>query len=545
MKKLLLTTLLSSLLLIACGGDQTKKGPLPDDGASKSAQSKEGVVFHRGNGSEPGTLDPHRSEGTAAAEILRDIYEGLTTEDIDSNVVPGMAERWNISEDGKTYTFYLRENARWSNGDPVVAEDFVVGLRRTVDPATISSYAQILDMIVNAKDIREGNKQKEELSVKALSDKVLEIKLNAPTPYFLGLLNHSSTYPIHRPSWKEHGDQFIKPGNSVTNGAYKLDEWVVASHMKLKRNPLYYDNDNVQIDTVYVYPTEDLSAELKRFRAGELDFTNEIPNNQFRFVTENLPDEFHVAPYLSTYFYIFDTTQPPFDDVRLRQALSMAIDRETIVKKVTSVGEIAAYSFVPPAVNNYNSVQYEWADWSREKQIEEARRLYAEAGYSRDNPLVTEIRYNTSENHKKIAVAISAMWKQVLGADVKLLNEEWKVFLQSRKDKNKWDIVRYGWVGDYNDPFTFTEIMHSTHGQNDSGFNNPEYDAKIEAASIEGDIAKRAEILSEGEKVMLNDYPIMPIYFYVSKHLVQTHVKGFKPTVMNHNYSRHYRIERE
>ncbi len=545
MKKLLFTTLLAVGLLAACGGEQTKTGPLSDGPGSKSAQSDEGVVFHRGNGSEPDTMDPHLSEGTSSSEVLRDLYEGLTTEDIDANVVPGMAERWDISEDGKTYTFYLRDNAKWSNGDPVVAKDFVVGMRRTVDPATISSYAQILDMIVNAAQIRTGELPKEELGVKALSDKVLEISLNAPTPYFLGLLNHSSTYPIHRASWQQHGKQFTKPGNMISNGAYQLKEWVVASHIKLVRNPHYYDNDNVQIDTVYVYPTEDISGEMKRYRAGELDFTDNIPNNQFRFINENLKDEFYVDPYLSTYYYVFDTTQAPFNDARLRQALSMAIDRETIVGKVTGVGEIAAFGFVPPPVNNYQAYKYPWANWPREKQIEEARRLYAEAGYSKDKPLVTEIRYNTSENHKKIAVAISAMWKQVLGADIKLLNEEWKVFLQTRKNKDAWDIVRYGWVGDYNDAFTYAEIMHSTHGQNDSGFNNPEYDRLIEAAATEGDLEKRAALLAEAEEVMLNDYPIMPIYFYVTKHLVKPHVKGFKSTILDHNYSRHYRIERE
>jgi len=416
-------------------------------------------------------------------------------------------------------------------------------LQRTIDPNTASSYAQILDMIVNASDIRQNKRAKEELGVKALSDKVLEVRLNAPTPYFLGLLNHSSTYPIHRASWQQYGDKFTKPGNLISNGAYFLKESIVASHIKLVRNTQYYDNANVQIDTVYHYPTEDRAAELKRFRAGELDFTDEIPNSQYRFIKENLDDKFHPAPYLSTYYYVFDTTQAPMDNKLLRQALSMAIDRETLVSKITGVGEVAAFGFVPPPVKNYDAYQYEWVNWPRAKQIAEAQRLYKEAGYSAENPLVTEIRYNTSENHKKMAVAIASMWKQVLGAEIKLLNEEWKVFLQSRKNKDLWDVVRYGWVGDYNDAFTYAEIMHSTHGQNDSGYNNSQYDALVEAAAIEGDLVKRAGMLAEAEKIMLNDYPIMPIYFYVSKHLVQSRVKGFKPTIMDHNYSRHYRIE--
>ena len=544
MKKLILSLSLS-LLLFACGGESSTTQPSNDMQAKPTdANGPEGVVFHRGNGAEPDTLDPHRSEETSAAEVLRDLYEGLTTENIDSEIVPGQAERWEKSEDGKTYTFYLRENAKWSNGDPVVAEDFAVGMRRTVDPATFSSYAQILDMIVNASEIRQGKMPVEKLGIKALSDKVLEIQLNAPTPYFIGLLNHSSTYPIHRASWEKYGAEFTKAGNTVSNGAYQFSEWVVASHIKLIRNSNYYDNANVQIDTVYYYPTEDISAELKRYRADELDFTANIPNNQFRFINENLKDEFYVDPYLSTYYYVFDNTQAPFNDVRLRKALSMAIDRKILVEKVSGIGEIAAYGFVPPTISNYKAYKYEWSDWSREKQIAEARRLYKEAGYSEDKPLVTEIRYNTSENHKKMAVAISAMWKQVLGADIKLLNEEWKVFLQNRKNKDLWDIVRYGWVGDYNDAFTYAEIMHSTHGQNDSGYNNPEYDRLVEAAAVEGDLQKRVQLLADAEKVMLEDYPLMPIYFYVTKHLVKPHVKGFKSTIMDHNYSRHYRIEK-
>lgn len=532
------------MFMFSCGGGNTDNASDSKMSAKKDGASIDGIVFHRGNGAEPDTLDPHRSEETSASEVLRDLYEGLSTENVDSEIVPGQAERWDISEDGKTYTFYIDKNANWSNGDPVVAQDFVAGLRRTVDPKTISTYAQILDMIVNAPDIRKGILPVEELGVKAISDKVLEVKLNAPTPYFIGLLNHSSTYPIHRASLIEHGDKFTKAGNLISNGAFRLKEWVVASHIKLVRNTHYRDNSNVQIDTVYHYPTEDRAAEIKRYRAGELDFTDEIPNHQFKFINENMGEELKIAPYLSTYYYVFDNTQEPFNDVRLRKALSLAIDRKILVEKVTQVGEMAAYGFVPPPINNYKAYKYEWAEWSREKQLEEARRLYAEAGYSNENPLVTEIRYNTNENHKKLAVAIAAMWKQELGAEITLLNEEWKVFLQSRKNKDLWDIVRYGWVGDYNDAFTYAEIMHSTHGQNDSGYNNPEYDRLVEAAAIEGDADKRAQLLADAEKIMLDDYPIMPIYFYVTKHLVKPYVKGFKPTIMDHNYSRHYRIER-
>ena len=513
-------------------------------GEPRSARSDDGVVFHRGNGAEPDTLDPHRSEESAAAEILRDLYEGLTTELVDSTVVPGVAESWTISDDGLVYTFRLRDNARWSNGDPVVAEDFVAGMRRSVDPATGSSYAQMLWPIANARAITEGQLPVTELAVVALEDRVLEIRLAKPAPYFLGMLTHSATYPIHRATLAEHGGRFARAGIKVSNGAYRLDEWVIQSHVRLRRNPYYHDVDNVQIDTVYFHNTEDVSSEFNRYRAGELDFTLQIPNNQYRWIRENLADELRVAPYLSTYFYQLNITRPPFDDVRVRKALSMAIDREIITQRVTGVGERPAYAFVAEGVANYTPVRYEWADWPMERRREEAQRLLAEAGFGPDNPLRIEILYNTSENHRRLAVAVASMWQETLGVEASPFNQEWKVMLQTRRDLEAWQVMRYGWIGDYNDPFTFLEIKQSGHGQNTVNWSNEAYDALLARAGQERDLAARAELLAQAERVMLEDYPLIPLYFYVTKHLVKPHVIGYQPNIMDRNYSRHYRIER-
>jgi len=504
---------------------------------------EDGLVLRKGNGGEPDSLDPQRSEETSAADILRDLYEGLIAEAPDGSPVPGVAQRWELSEDGRVYTFYLRADARWSNGDPVVAEDFVAGMRRAVDPATGSAYGQLLQAIEGALDVVAGRQPPEVLGVRALSDRVLEIRLIDPTPYFLEVLNHSTAYPVHRQSLAEFGDRFSRPGNQVSNGAFMLDDWVVQSHVKLRKNPYYWDADSVALDTVYYLHVEEPSAELKRYRAGELDYTLTLPNNQFDWIKENLPDDLVLGPYGSVYYYQFSLDNAPFDDPRLRQALTMAIDREIIVDKVTGVGEIAAYNFVPVAVSGYQPAQFPWRDWPAEKRLAEARRLYAEAGFSEANPLRVELFYNTSENHKKIALAISAMWKQALGVRARPTNLEFKVLLQQRLDGSRWQVMRMGWVGDYNDANTFLEIFHSTHGQNDPGFVNPEYDRLLAEAGQTLDPAHRLALLRAAERLLLSEYPVVPVYFSVVKRLVKPWVLGYQTNGLDHNYSKFLTID--
>jgi len=500
-------------------------------------------VLRRGNGAEPQTLDPHKAEGIPSSRILRGLFEGLTAEAPNGDIVPGVAETWELGDDGTVYTFRLRRNAKWSNGDPVTAQDFVFGLRRSVDPATGSKYSQILAPIRNAQDVITGAKPPEALGVEALDDHTLRITLNAPTPYFLGLLNHSSTYPVHAESVRRFGERFSRPGNLVSNGAYVLKEWVVQAQIEVVRNPQYWDDANTTIDRVIYFPIENQSTELKRYRAGELDWTDELPNDQFQWVKENMGEAMTIAPWIGTYYYGFNLTRPPFkDNPKLRRALSMAIDREILTEKVTQFGEIPAYGWVPPGISHYESCTLDYASWPREKRLAEARRLYQEAGYSKSNPLVTEIRYNTQENHKKIAIAVAAMWKQNLGVQASLLNEEWKVFLENRKQKQVTQVFRAGWIGDYNDPYTFAELMLSNHGLNDSAYRNPDYDALLEQASRTVDEAPRMKLLHEAECTMLNDHPVAPIYFYVTKRLVRPTVGGYENNIMDHHYSKHFYI---
>ncbi len=510
---------------------------------NSASASGAGQVLHRGNGAEVQTLDPHKAEGVPAANVLRDLYEGLVSEAPDGRLVPGTADRWEISEDGRSYRFHIREGARWSNGEPVTAQDFVYGLRRSVDPATGSKYAQVLAPILNAEAVIAGRKPVEALGVRALGERELEITLKAPTPYFLGLLTHSSTYPVHRASVEKHGERFSRPGRLVSNGAYRLVEWVVQSHIKLERNPYYWKDAATHIDTVYYHPIENASNELKRYRAGELDLTEGIPLQQFRWIRQHLGEELRVAPYLGTYYYGFNLTQPPFrDKPGLRRALSLAIDRELLTAKITAMGEKPLYSWVPEGIPGYRPVELDYAHWPQSRRNAEARRLYAEAGYSRDEPLTVELRYNTSENHRKVAIVIAAMWKQVLGVRVRLINEEWKVFLQNRKQKRITQVFRAGWIGDYNDPYTFLEILHSRNGLNDSGYVNPDYDTLLDRASVEQDPEKRFELLRQAEAIALADHPVIPLFGYVSKHLVKPWVEGWQDNVLDHHYTKDLRI---
>jgi len=500
-------------------------------------------ILRKSNGAEPQTLDPHKAEGVPAGNILRDLYEGLTIEAPNGDVIPGVAESWILAEDGITYTFKLRKDARWSNSDSLTAEDFVYSFRRAVNPATLSRMAGMLYPIRNAEKISNGELEPDTLGVTALSSDVLQIVLEAPTPYFLSVLNHSMAYPVYRDSVEEHGDQFTRPGNAITNGAYKIKDWVVQSHVALERNEQYWDNANTRIDGVEYHAIENPDTVVKRYRAGELDMTQEAPYRQIGWILENVPDEYHVAPYLGAYYYGFNVLQVPFkDQPKLRRALALAVDRDIITQKLTRSGEVPAYSWVPPVLG-YEQQLPEWADWTQEERNAEAKRLFAEAGFGKDNPLTVEILYNTQQNHKQLAIAIGSMWKETLGVNTTLRNQEWKVFLQTRFDKIDTQIFRSGWIGDYNDAYTFLQLMETGNGQNDSGYSNPEVDALLKQARGETDLEQRAELMQAAERLILQDMPFVPIYFYVSKHLIKPYVQGFVPNIMDHVYTKDLWLE--
>jgi oligopeptide transport system substrate-binding protein len=533
-------------LLAACSGPAEQEAlPIPTSltvGGSTGQELAAQQILHKGGGTEAETLDPHRAEGVSTSDILRDLFEGLTTEAPDGRIIPGAAESWTISDDGRVYTFRLRENARWSNGDQLTAADFEFGLKRSADPATLSEYSAILYPLKNAEAVVNGRSPPGELGVRALDERTLQLTLHSPTPYLLGLLTHSSTYPVHRPSVKQFGKLFARPGNLVGNGAYYLKEWKVQSHVRLLRNSHFHDNADTRIEEVWYYPVENADSELKRYRANEFDWTFTLPERQIPWLRKNLPKELVITPYLGSYVYGFNMTQPPFQgNLPLRKALAMALDREILTSRIANAGQIPSFGWVPP-VTGYRNQQVTWAAWTQAEREAEARRQYALAGYSADKPLKVQLLHNTEINHRRLAVAMAAMWREVLGVQTEILNQEWQVFLQTRRTRIDTQVFRYGWIGDYDDPYTFAEILESKHGLNDMSYDNPRYDALLAQASREADPAARMALLEEAERLMLEDLPVLPIYYYVTKRVVKPWVTGWQSNIMDHHHTRYFRI---
>lgn len=496
-------------------------------------------ILHRGNGEEPQTLDPHLGEGVPTTNIVIDLFEGLTTTTSDGRIVPGAANRWDISRDGLTYTFYLDPNGRWSNGEPVTAEDFVWSWQRVVAPTTAATYARMLVPVLNAEAILAGEMAPSELGVSALNELTFQVKLSHPTPYFLGLLTHPTTFAVYRPSVEEFGSGHVRPGRLVSNGAYQLSDWQVRSKIELIKNPHYRLADQTIIEKVVFYPFEDENTEFTRFRSGDLNWTYQVPSSQFRWLSENLAEALSVSPWFGTYFFSFNLTRPPFaDNLALRQALSLAIDREILTERVTQFGEMPTFGLVPPGLPDYVSPEIEYAEMTQAEREALARELYLRAGYSESQPLTVELRYNTSENHRKIAVAVAAMWKQVLGVRTRLINEEFRVFLTNRAQKRVTEVFRAGWIGDYQDAFTFLEMFHSEHGRNDPGYNNPIYDDLLERAAAERIDARRRNLMAEAERILLADQVILPVFVYVSKRLADPTLKGWENNVMDRHPTR-------
>lgn len=500
------------------------------------------TVLRRGNGAEPATLDPQRATGITEANVINDLFEGLVTLGPTGAILPGVAQSWEVSPDGRLHTFHLRPQARWSNGEPVTAGDFLYSLRRAVDPATASDYAPVLAPILHAEDIIAGRRPPADLGVAAPDAATLTLALKAPTPYLLGLLAHTIAFPVHRATVEAFGEAWTRPGNAVTNGAYAIAEWTPQARLVVVRNPHFHDAGNVRIDRVIYHPTEDVPAELKRYRAGELDVTFQVPVDQIKWVTDNLPDQFWNKPYLGTYYYVFNLTRAPFRENRkLRRALSLAVDREILVHKVTRAGELPAYGWVPPGLTGYAPQGADFRTLTQAQRAEEARRLFAEAGYGPGKPLAIELLYNTSENHKKIAVAVAALWQQTLGKEnitVTLTNKEWKVYLESRHRRD-YQIARAAWIGDYDDPSNFLDLfLSAAGGRNESGYDNPRFDQLLIQAATTADPAARMGLLEEAEQVLIDDMPIIPLYHYATKYLVNPKVKGWAFNIRDIHLSR-------
>jgi ABC-type oligopeptide transport system substrate-binding subunit len=503
------------------------------------------MVYHRGAAGDPETLDPQKTSTVVESDVLNELYEGLVTLDAKGEIVPGVAESWTVSPDGLVYTFKLRD-AAWSNGDPVKASDFVFTFRRLMNPETGAKYANILYTLKGAEAANKGQGKLEDLGVKAIDDKTLEIALAAPAPFFIAQLAHQTGLPVHPGSVEKFGKDFIKPENMVVNGPFMLKSFTPNDRIVLVKNPKFRQASEVKIDTQVIYSLEDRAAALRRFQAGELHTYTDVPTDQMKFVRETLKDQFKTAPYLGTYYFVFNTKKKPFDDARVRTALSMAVDREFLAEQIWGGTMIPAYAFVPPGVANYPGATptFDWKDLSPIDREEKAKALLKEAGFGPGgNKLTVEIRYNTSENHKNTSVALADMWKG-LGVETKFVNTDLKTHYAFLRDKGDFDIARAGWIADYSDPQNFLFLAQSDNkGLNYASYENKAYDDLMVKAGKETDLAKRAEIMKAAEKVFLADEPFLPLMFYGSKNLVSPKVKGWFSNTLDRHFARYLSIE--
>jgi oligopeptide transport system substrate-binding protein len=493
-------------------------------------------VYNRGANGDPASLDPHKTSTVEEANILRDMFTGLVAQDADANLIPGAAESWTVSDNGLVYTFKLRDHT-WSDGTPVTADDFLFSLRRVVDPATASEYAYMLAPIVKAEDITAGKAKPEELGVKVIDPKTLEITLNGPTPYFLEMLAHQATYGVSKANVEKFGNDFVKPGNLVSNGAFTLAEFVPNDHIKLVKNPKFFDAANVKLDVVNYIPAEDRAAAMKRYEAGELDSNNDFPTEQLGDLKTKFGDQLQTGPQLATYYYVFKTKKDPWTNTKLRHAISMVIDRDYLAEKVWQNAMIPAYGMVPAGVAGYTPKTASYAGMSQLDREDEAKKIFAELGITAEKPLKMELRYNTSENHKNTAVAVQDMLK-AFNIEVTLTNTDGKTHYEFLEQKGDFDVARAGWVADYKDPGTFLDLGKSTAGNNYGEYTNAAYDDLLAKAAVEADPAKRMALLSDAEGILMQDLGIMPLLFYANHNIVSPKLKGFNDNVMDVHPSR-------
>ncbi|WP_170588767.1 peptide ABC transporter substrate-binding protein [Ruegeria arenilitoris] len=485
---------------------------------------------------EHSSVDPQVVEDVSGAEIVRDLFEGLMNQDEDGNLVPGVATGYTTNETKDVYTFTLRDNAKWSNGDPVTAHDFVFAWKRAVDPALSSPYAWFMELmsIENAAEIIAGDKPVDDLGVKAIDDHTLEVKLSAPLPYFPQMTTHSTTFPAPQKVIEQFGDEWTKPGNIVSNGAYVLTEHLPNERSVRERNPMYWDNDNTIIDKVVALVINDENVALTRYLAGELDRT-EVPAGQFPRLKKEYPNEAISFPRLCNYYYTFNLSNggpEAFKDPNVRQALSLAVDRKIITENILAGGQPEAYTFVPEATAGFTPPVVEMASMTQAERDELAKELLAEAGYGPDNPLSFAMVYNTSEAHKKVAVALSQMWKQKLGAQVELANMEWKIFLEERGNQN-FELARGAWCGDYNEASTFLDLLQSDSGYNDGKYNNAKVDELLAQAKTSDD---PAPLYTEVERIIAQETPVIPIYHYAGVYMMDSDVGNWPVNNVEQNW---------
>jgi oligopeptide transport system substrate-binding protein len=521
MNRELLTAICCSALLAVLFG--CSKQP------SRSAESADTLELRRGLGAEPASLDPAAASDNFSTQVIQDLYEGLTAESASGEVVPGVASSWSVDETGTKYTFHLRPDARWSNGRPVRAEEFVASWQRVLDPKQASPVSADLRLIEGAAGIMSGRLPPASLGATAPSSNILLVNLERPAPYFPQLLAHSAAFPVY----SDAGARTHDPKAWVSNGPFVLSSWRPGTSVNLSRNAAYWDRANVRIERVQYQFAPDQNAQYAAYRAGQLDMTDTVPTNAIASLREQRPNELIIAPYLATAYYGLNFASPLLQgNLKLRKALSMAIDRKRVVSAL-ALGQLGAYGFVPPGTWNYAPQHWDWEKLDDVERVAEARRLYSEAGFSGKEPLRLRLLFNSNPSIKQTAIIIAAMWKEELGVETTLTDEEFRVYLQSRHDKQKWDVVRMAWNADYNDASNFLDVFRTGSSNNDAGYSNPAFDKLMDEAANAANPEIRRDLLERAERTMLADYPMVPLYFFVSKRLVKPYVLGVKPNPLD------------
>ncbi|KAB8033306.1 peptide ABC transporter substrate-binding protein [Fluviispira multicolorata] len=484
-------------------------------------------IFNKGNGAELPTLDPQKVEDKQGNNIAIDLFEGLVRDDNEGIVRPAGAHKWEITPDGLTYTFHLRKNAKWSNGDTVTAHDYVYGIQRLSDPKVASTYAFLTIALKNGEEVNEGRIPVSSLGVKALDDYTLQIQLARKNPAILDTLVMRNFSPINKKVMEKYGEQYFQPGKLVTNGAYMLTYWRVGDKLTMVKNPHYWNANKTVIEEVNYFPIQNVNTEEQMYLSGQLDMTNDISTDQFDKLKKKLGSEVRSDAFLASYFFSFNNQVEPFkDNLKLREALNLVIDRNVITQKVTRRGEISSNDIAAQGVKNYNLNVYSWSNLSMQERIKTAKKLYAEAGYSEKNPLTLKILYSTNENFKKLVLTVASMWKDHLGVKVELENQEWKVFLKTRQ-KGDFQVAFDRWNADYNDINTFADLLRSDNIQNNAKYRSEIFDKMLKKADYEMNVEKRKKYFEEALSYAMNEYPIVPLYTAVSVHLVKKYVGGY------------------
>ena len=509
----------------------------------------ENQIYHHGNGSEPQGLDPHIVTGVPEHHILISLCEGLTIPNPNPNdmngYMAGTAESWSISDDGKEYVFNINKNAKWSNGESVTADDFVWSWKRILTASLGSQYPDMLYYLEGAYEYHNGLIDDfDQVGVKSIDEHTLQVNLKNPTPFFLGLLSHYSTWPVHKETVLKFGDiddrngEWTRPGNFVCNGPFQLKTWELNNKIVVEKNPHYYDASIVQLNEIHYYPVSNVMTEDRMFRAGQLHLTSTLPSQKCPIYIEENPN-LRIDPYMGTYFYRINTENEVLKDVKVRKALAYSIDRQLLVDKVTKCGQIPAYSFTPPGTNGYQPT----TEIPFDPVL--AKSLLDEAGFSEENPFPKlEILFNTNEDHRKLALAIQQMWQINLDIEVELVNQDWKVYL-NREMIGDFQISRAGWIGDYEDPNTFLDLMRPNRGNNKTGWENMEYDALVQKANTINNQAERYELLYKAEEILIENMPVIPLYTYVRAYQLSPDVKGFSPHILDHHHPKFIYLERD